>query len=423
MFNKLLIKALSALFRHGRLTLIDGHGMRHEFGDGDPTQPTVHIRIHDPATERQIILDPRLGAAEAFIDGRLTVEQGDVMQLAALARGGVPRDDGPPGRKISSPLARLRRVVSGELRQINHRRAARANVAHHYDLDDRLYDRFLDPWRQYSCGYWTDDTPDLAASQRAKIAHIAAKLDLKPDHHILDIGCGWGGLAIALHKLSGARVHGITLSKEQLAYAGAWAAREGVATHVSFELIDYRDKQDRFDRIVSVGMFEHVGTAHFSEFFLKCRELLKRDGVMLLHSITRLDGPGSTDAFTRKYIFPGGYIPALSETLPASEAAGLFTSDIEILRLHYAKTIRAWYDACVAAQAAIEAVYDDKFFRLWTFYLAGATAAFEHGGMANFQIQFVRDVHTLPLTRDYIAAQERHYRAMLDGFAGEQRIA
>ena len=419
MFNHLLIKALTALFRHGQFTLVDGSGQSHRFGDGDPALPRVTVTLRDRATERAIILDPRLGAAEAFIDGRLTIDEGDVMDLAALAQGGAGRGDGPPGADISRPLVRLRRALSGEWRQINHRRAARTNVAHHYDLDDRLYDRFLDPWRQYSCAYWTDDTPDLAAAQRAKIAHIAAKLDLRPGQRVLDIGCGWGGMAIALHKLSGAHVTGITLSREQLAYAQSWAAREGVADHVTFELIDYRDKTGTFDRIVSVGMFEHVGTAHFPAFFLQCRALLAKDGVMLLHSITRTDGPGSTDIFTRKYIFPGGYIPALSETLPASEAAGLIASDIEILRLHYAKTIRAWYAACVAERSAIEAVYDDSFYRLWTFYLAGATSAFEHGGMANFQIQFVRTINAVPLTRDYIAAREQDFRATLDRMAAD----
>jgi cyclopropane-fatty-acyl-phospholipid synthase len=412
----LLNKALSLLVRKGRLTVIDAGGESHVYGDGSGDLPPVTVRFADRATERRILLDPRLGAAEAYIDGRLTIEQGDVMQLATLARGGKPFESKASTRP--SRLGSVKRGVQQMLRHANHRRASRANVAHHYDLDDRLYDRFLDPWRQYSCAYWTDDTPDLAAAQRAKIAHIAAKLDLAEGQHVLDIGCGWGGLAIALHKLSGARVTGITLSAEQLAYAQAWAAREGVADAVTFRLIDYRDITGPFDRIVSVGMFEHVGVPNYPAFFNQCRSLLAEDGVMLLHSIGRIGGPGSTDAFTRKYIFPGGYIPALSETLPASEASRLILTDCEILRLHYAFTLRAWYDACLAHRDAIESVFDARFFRLWTFYLAGAAAAFEQGGMMNFQLQFTRERRALPLTRDYIAEREKQYRQALDAMAG-----
>ncbi len=415
--NPLLHRALTAMVRHGRLEVRDCAGTVDSYGTADPTAPDVAIAFADRATERRILLDPGLGAAEAFIDGRLTFERGDVMALAEVARGGrpfenkAPVDVGRPGRRLADTARRaLRRSV--------HRRAARANVAHHYDLDDRLYDRFLDPWRQYSCAYWTPDTPDLAAAQRAKIAHIAAKLDLAPGQRVLDIGCGWGGLAIALHRLTGADVTGITLSAAQHAYACAWADRAGVAAHVRFELVDYRDlardRGSRFDRIVSVGMFEHVGVPHYPAFFLKCRELLAPGGLVLLHSIGRMGGPGTTDAFTRKYIFPGGYIPALSEILPASEGSRLILTDCEVLRLHYARTLRAWYAACLAARPAIEAAFDARFFRLWTFYLAGATASFEAGGMVNFQLQYARDRRTLPLTRDYIAAAEARYRPLLD---------
>lgn len=410
--TRALTSALSRLVRQGRLELTDAEGTTHRFGDGDPAWPDVAIRLGDARVARDIVRDPRLGAAEAFLDGRLVFDRGDVMQLATLAQGGA----GGPKREVrlEDLSARARRRWTRMRQHANHRAAARANVAHHYDLDDRLYDRFLDPWRQYSCAYWTDDTPDLAAAQRAKIAHIAAKLDLRPEHRLLDIGCGWGGLAIALHRLSGAEVTGITLSQPQRDYATRWAEREGVADRVRFELIDYRDVAGQFDRIVSVGMFEHVGTPHYPEYFRRVARLLRGDGVALIHSIGRSDGPGLTDAFTRKYIFPGGYIPALSEVLPSVEAAGLIATDVEILRLHYARTLRAWYDACVAARAELEAVYDERFFRLWTFYLAGATAAFEHGGMMNFQLQLTRKVSTLPLTRDYMAEAERTYRKALE---------
>ena len=409
--NPLLVRALGALSPRGTLTLVDHQDARTVLGDRDPAGPVVTVRLADARVERQLLLNPRLGAAEAFIDGRLVIDDGDVMQLASAVRGGKPFEAKTPG-DFGALGATVRRLVRDARAGRNHRRAASANVAHHYDLDDRLYDRFLDPWRQYSCAYWTDDTPDLGSAQVAKLA-------LVPGQRVLDIGCGWGGLAIAFHRMAGVDVTGITLSREQHAYATAWAAREGVADHVRFRLGDFRDLAAHddgrpFDRIVSVGMFEHVGVPDYPAFFLRCRDLLAADGVMLLHSIGRMGGPGETDPFTRRYIFPGGYIPALSEVVPVSEAARMILTDCEVLRLHYARTLRAWYDACVASRDAIEAVYDARFFRLWTFYLAGATAAFEHGGMVNFQLQFVRDRHALPLTRDYMATAERAYRKALD---------
>lgn len=416
-----LQKALDHMVGPGTLIVRDGSGSAYHFGDGGDGWPQVTVALADRATEWRILMDPKLGAAEAFIDGRLTIEQGDVMALAQLVRGGNPHEKKKPVN-LASPVVRVKRGLRQSLRRANHRRAARANVAHHYDLDDRLYDLFLDPWRQYSCAYWRDgagddSTPDLAAAQRSKIAHIAAKLDLKAGQKVLDIGCGWGGMAIALHKLTGARVKGITLSREQHSYACRWAAREGVADAVRFELVDYRDVDGQFDRIVSVGMFEHVGVPDYPAFFRRCRDLLSDDGVMLLHTIGRIVGPGATDAFTRKYIFPGGYIPALSEIMPSSEAARLMLTDAEVLRLHYAHTLRAWYDACVAQESRIVAVFDERFFRLWTFYLAGATAAFESGGMVNFQLQYARNRRSLPMTRDYMAEREAEYRAMLDRVA------
>lgn len=410
--NVLLFRALKSLVRKGTLTVTDANGVTDRFGDGDPELPSVALRFLDRATERAILTDPRLGAAEAYIDGRLVIEQGDVMQLATLARAGKPFEEKKPA-KSGKAFAPVRQFLRGA----NPRAKAQTNVAHHYDLDDRLYDRFLDPWRQYSCAYWTADTPDLDAAQRAKLAHIIAKLDVRADHRVLDIGCGWGGLAIAIAKLTGADVTGITLSVEQRAYAEAWAAREGLSDRVRFQLIDYRDVPGPFDRIVSVGMFEHVGVPDYGVFFRRCHELLPRDGVMLLHSIGRMSGAGATDAFTNKYIFPGGYIPALSEVLPVIERTRLITADCEILRLHYAHTLRAWYDRCLANRDAIEATFDDRFFRMWTFYLAGATAAFEHGGLMNFQLQLIRDRRTLPLTRDYMAEIEKTYRAKLDAWA------
>jgi len=362
------------------------------------------------AAERRILADPRLGAAEAFMDGQLVIERGDVMQLVELLRANKKWDRG--GELVeNSPLKKLGGRLVTLLDGVNKAAKAKANVAHHYDVGNDLYRLFLDTEHmQYSCAYWPSDDITLEQAQTAKLAHIAAKLAIEPGQSVLDIGCGWGGMAIYLVRHFDVRIKGITLSEEQLALARVRAAEAGVAERIDFELVDYRDlanRGDQFDRIVSVGMFEHVGRPQFAQFFRDCARMLTDDGVMLLHTIGRMGGPGSTDAFTRKYIFPGGYIPALSETLEASEPVRLIASDIETLRLHYARTLREWYKRCVANKDAIVAMYDERFYRMWIFYLAGATAAFESGGMCNYQIQYTRSRHALPITRDYLAADEK----------------
>jgi cyclopropane-fatty-acyl-phospholipid synthase len=281
-------------------------------------------------------------------------------------------------------------------------------VAHHYDLNGRLYSLFLDRDRQYSCAYFPTGSETLEEAQAAKKRHIAAKLKLdRPDLSVLDIGCGWGGMALTLARDYGARVTGITLSAEQLAEARARAAAAGLADRVTFELMDYRAMQRRFDRIVSVGMFEHVGVGHYRTFFRKLRACLEPDGVALLHTIGRSDGPNSTNSWIARYIFPGGYSPALSEIMPHVERAGLVTTDIEILRLHYAETLRHWRRRFAANRDAIAALYDERFCRMFEFYLAGSELAFRHQGLVNFQIQLSREQTAVPLTRDYIARAER----------------
>ena len=411
----LLHHALTRLITHGRLTVRAADGSTRTYGDGDPAWPDLTLVLADDRVARDMALNPRLGTAEAWIDGRLGIEGGDVWDFVHFVRANNPWEAKKKleGRRPgAATLARARQRWT----RLNYRRRARANVAHHYDLDDRLYDLFLDPWRQYSCAYFDakdDGGPDqtLDEAQVAKLAHIAAKLDLRPGQRVLDIGCGWGGLARFLHRTCGVHVTGVTLSTEQLAHARAKAEEEGVADHVRFELTDYRDLTGRFDRIVSVGMFEHVGPADFRPFFAKCHDLLADDGVMLIHTIGRMGPPGATDAFTAKYVFPGGYIPALEEIARASAAANLITTDVETLRLHYARTLRAWYDRCVARRAEIEAVYDARFYRLWTFYLAGAGSAFESGGLVNYQLQYTRDRRALPITRGYMAEAEGRIRA------------
>ena len=315
----------------------------------------------------------------------------------------------------TSRFKRMREKAATLLDGLNHGAKAKANVSHHYDIGNDLYRLFLDvDHMQYSCAYWPREGMTLEEAQEAKLAHIAAKLALQPGQRVLDIGCGWGGMAIYLARKAGVSVLGITLSEEQLTLARQRAEQAGVSDSVAFELIDYRDlakRGERFDRIVSVGMFEHVGQAQFNQFFRGCANMLADDGVMLLHTIGRLGEPGVTDAFTRKYIFPGGYIPALSETVAASERMRLIATDVETLRLHYALTLREWYKRTVAHKEQIEALYDPRFYRMWCFYLAGATAAFESGGLCNYQIQYARDRRALPLARDYIEEGEREFLA------------
>jgi cyclopropane-fatty-acyl-phospholipid synthase len=273
-------------------------------------------------------------------------------------------------------------------------------------LSDRLYDLFLDRDRQYSCAYFNSPDDGLDDAQTAKKAHIAAKLLLKPGQRVLDIGCGWGGMALYLHAQADVDVLGITLSDEQLAVARRRAEEAGVADRVKFELLDYRDVPGPFDRIVSVGMFEHVGKAHYPEFFAHCRELLASDGVMLLHTIGRMGKPGAPNKWTDKYIFPGYYVPALSEMVEASEAARLITADVEMLRLHYGYTLKHWYDRVQARRAEVVALYDERFLRMWEFYLASTIVGFRHGGMINYQVQYIRDRRALPIARDYMAEEE-----------------
>jgi len=409
MSKALVSKFLGRIVAHGTLEIGFADGETAHFGTPESGFPDIALRFTDAKVPRDIILDPRIGAAEAFMDGRLLIERGDVMGLVQLLRSNAPWDR---GASIGPPklLRRIRNRVGFASESINNAIGSKRNVAHHYDIGNDLYRLMLDAEHmQYSCGYWPEDKMTLAEAQEAKLAHIAAKLDLKPGQDVLDIGCGWGGMAIFLASRAQVRVHGITLSKEQLALAQERAEAAGVADRVTFELVDYRElpkRTKRYDRIVSVGMFEHVGRPQFETYFQACANLLTADGVMLLHTIGRMGGPGTTDAFTRKYIFPGGYIPALSETMAASEKFRLIATDIENLRLHYAKTLRQWNARCVEHREAITALFDERFYRMWTFYLAGATAAFESGGLCNYQIQYSRSRHAVPLTRDYLAVNE-----------------
>ncbi|MDH4742816.1 cyclopropane-fatty-acyl-phospholipid synthase family protein [Sphingomonas sp. CBMAI 2297] len=394
--------------RRGQLTVIHADGTRRSFGEADPALKPVTIRFGAGAA-RRILRDPSLGAAEAFMDGGIEIEQGEILDLLTLFASNNRWEDND---SVLFPSAFKKAIdaVMFRLGRINMERRSKRNVAHHYDLSGKLYDLFLDTDRQYSCAYFSEAGISLEQAQLDKKAHIVAKLALKPGMKVLDIGCGWGGMALYIHQKTGAEVLGVTLSEEQLKVARQRALDAGVADKVKFELIDYRHVTGQFDRIVSVGMFEHVGTPHYRTFFRKVRELLTPEGVMLLHTIGRAGGPGVTDAFTLKYIFPGGYIPALSEIAQGYEGLRYFMTDVEVLRLHYAETLKHWYARTVAARDAIVGLYDERFYRMWCFYLAGCHVSFQYGGLVNYQLQFSRSRDALPLTRDYMFEAERALR-------------
>jgi cyclopropane-fatty-acyl-phospholipid synthase len=403
-----LIRRLAGpLVKRGQIHLILPDGSRESVGPGGGCEVT--IRLTDRRALMQLVRYPRLALGELYMDGRLVIEQGTMLDLLEIIVGSNPFEAG--GTRGKTAMSKRGLAPLKALFRRNKPKKARQNVAHHYDLDDRLYDLFLDPWRQYSCAYFPDPAIGLDEAQRLKLAHIAAKLALAPGQRVLDIGCGWGGLAIYLHRVAGVDVLGVTLSVEQHRYATEWAKREGVSEHVKFELIDYRHVAGSFDRIVSVGMFEHVGAAHYDEFYAACANLLADDGVMLLHTIGKLGGAGAPDPFTDKWIFPGYHVPSLAQMGSSSEKARMIVADVETLRLHYGYTLRHWLERCAARRAEIEAIYDARFYRMWEFYLAGALVMFTSGAACNFQVQYIRSRRALPITRDYIAEAEAKYRA------------
>jgi cyclopropane-fatty-acyl-phospholipid synthase len=400
----LLARVLARVVGEGQLTIIDAAGRSHRI-EGARSGPALTLRIHDRWTATRLALRPRLALGEAYMDGKLTVEDGDIYDLLDLIGRNMAALESTPMVKWSYTLQRWLRF----LEQYNPIGRAERNVAHHYDLKDQLYDFFLDRDRQYSCAYFKTGEEPLEQAQLDKKQHIAAKLLLKPGQKVLDIGSGWGGMGLFLSQQFGVDVTGVTLSKEQHAVSCRRALEGGVADRVRFKLLDYRKEPGRYDRIVSVGMFEHVGSAHYVEFFTKVKELLADDGVMLLHSIGRMEQPGGTNTWLRKYIFPGGYTPALSEVLTAIEKVGLWVTDMEILRLHYAETLRHWRQRFLANRERIKqlAGYDDRFCRMWEFYLAACEVAFRYMNQMVFQLQLAKKQDAVPLTRDYMLDAEK----------------
>ncbi len=391
------------IIRHGSLRVLDANGKTHDFGEQRP--PEVIVRIHDSRTDRRLLLHPRLALGEAYMEGGLTIEQGtlyDLMDLLGRNRDVIEGDAWP--RTLSRIEYALR-----PLQQFNPVKLARRHVAHHYDLSDALYELFLDKDRQYSCAYFERESDSLEEAQLKKKRHIAAKLLLEPGCRVLDIGCGWGGLALYLARISDCEVTGITLSERQHAYATERAKAEGLSNKVRFHLRDYREETGTYDRIVSVGMFEHVGARYYPDFFGTVKRLLTEDGVALIHSIGRMEPPGATNAWLRKYIFPGGYTPALSEALAAIERSDLWVTDMEILRLHYANTIREWRKRFEANRQRIAELYDERFCRMWEFYLVAVETSFRYWRQMVFQMQIAKRQEAAPLTRDYQMLWEREH--------------
>lgn len=394
---RMLSTIFARIVRDGHLAVIDVGGKTHHFGEIE--KPPVTIRLRDAQVANEMAFNPALKVGEAYVDGRFTVEGGDtIADFLELMLRNLGLGHGGGHLKFMAGLRQLWRGVE----QWNTRARSKRNVAHHYDLSGKLYDLFLDTDKQYSCAFFESPSDTLEAAQRHKKQRIAAKLALSPGMKVLDIGSGWGGLALQLAQQAGADVTGVTLSEEQIKIANDRAANSKVKDTVRFRLEDYRNVTGKFDRIVSIGMFEHVGVGHYREFFDKISSLLSDDGVALIHTIGRIDGPGVSNPWISKYIFPGGYTPALSEVMPPIEQSGLITTDVEVWRLHYALTLAEWRRRFVANWERAAQIYDERFCRMWEFFLAAEEMSFRYQGLVVFQIQLSKRIDALPLTRDYM---------------------
>src|SRR5690606_25494671 len=400
--NIFLQRIADRIIRVGNLAITGPDGTTSNFGDGSGEK--VHLVIHTRRAERAITLHPSLAIPEAYMEQELDFVEGDVLSFLHLiyTNTGISWAESTWGRMLN-----WLRLKARPLQQWNTERRARRNIQRHYDLSGDLYRLFLDDDMQYSCAYFERPNMTLEEAQLAKKRHIAAKLRIMPGQTVLDIGPGWGGLGLYIAKTFETDVLGVTLSTEQHQVSTERAHAARLEQNVHFELRDYRDLSERFDRIVSVGMFEHVGVTHYKTFFDKCAQLLKPDGVMLLHTIGRVGPPTTTNAFIRKHIFPGGYIPALSEIMPHIERSGLMVTDVEVLRLHYAETLKAWRERFMANRDKVKEIYDERFCRMWEFYLAGSEASFRWQDLVNFQLQLTRRNDILPMTRDYIGKSEK----------------
>ena len=418
----LLDKFLSKAITQGQLIVTDHDGKQYTYGNDAGDYPPevggrpgpVRIRLTSKKAAAHIARYPQLGAGEAFMWGWLVVEEPhDIRDMILLVTMNA-RKLGDASLKPKGPLRKLAQKAIAAVDGINLRASARKNAEHTYNLTRQLYERFLDEDRQYTMAYYREDpaSTSLEKAQMDKKAHLAAKLHLKPGMKVLDIGCGWGGFALYLHKMYDVEVLGVALAPDQIAFCKERAEQLGVANKVKFALMDYRDVTGEFDRISSVGLLEHVGTIHYPQFFEHTNRLLKTDGVMISHCCGRAGPPGFTDAWTRKYIFPGGYIPALSELVTESEKAGWQVTDVEAMRFHYSYTLEEWYNRTVMHRDEITEMYDEQFYRMWLFYLAGAEQSFRNGTLVNWQLQYVKDRNAIPMTREYIHEESARLREM-----------
>lgn len=401
-----------SLIKHQCIRVIDHTGRRHDFGDG--SAPRAVIRITDAATERRIFLAPDFHLLDAFTEGSLVVEAGSFLDFLDVCAVNMADQGLSLGHRLYRAIGRA--FLAWQ--QYNPVALSHKRVSHHYDLHENLFRLFLDPDLQYSCAYFATPDTTLEQAQLAKKRHIAAKLLLADGQKVLDIGCGWGGMALELARLAKVEVLGITLSKEQLEVARRRAAEAGLSDRVRFELADYRHLSGSFDRIVSVGMFEHVGPPHYASYFRKIKDLLTEDGIALVHSVGEYDY-GSSNPWIRRNIFPGSFTPSLGQVLPAVEKARLLTTDVEILRLHYAETLKAWRERFMAHRAEAAELYDERFCRMWEAYLAACETGFRRMSLMIFQLQIAKNREALPATRDYMVDREREWAAAREKVAAE----
>ncbi|MFV2053475.1 class I SAM-dependent methyltransferase [Aliiroseovarius sp. YM-037] len=395
MWEKIFLRMVGHLIRHGTLSVTMPDGSTHHFGDGAGDK--VAVTITEPEVLRRFLLSPELAIGEAYTDGHLTIEDDDLYGLIALGTKNLTLGKGHGLERLIAPMMR-------RINQFNPMSRARRNVAHHYDLSGALYDLFLDKDKQYSCAYFRDPNFTLEQAQEAKKAHIAGKLRLQPGMRVLDIGCGWGGMALTLARDYGVNVVGVTLSEEQHKVGTDRVRAAGLEDKIDLRLTDYRKVTEDFDRVVSVGMFEHVGVPHYREYFNAVHDRLTEDGIALIHTIGRAGPPGRTSPWIDKYIFPGGYVPSMSEAMQAIEREQLWTTDVEVWRLHYAETLRHWHDRFMANIDKVKEIYDERFCRMWRFYLIASELTFRHAQQVVFQFQLARKQDAVPLTRDYLYA-------------------